>query len=45
MRDLRGHAFGRYIIYYRARRDELEIVRVVHSARDQQRAFLDDPDQ
>ena len=45
MRDLRGHAFGRYIISYRARRDELEIVRVVHGARDQQRAFLDDPDQ
>ncbi len=45
MRGLRGQAFGRYIIYYRVRADELEIVRVVHSARDQQRAFLHDTDQ
>lgn len=39
MRDLRGRAFGSYIIYYRMHAESLEILRVVHSARDQTKIF------
>ena len=39
MAGLRGRAFGSYIIYYRARHEVLEIVRVIHGARDQTKIF------
>lgn len=39
MPGLRGRAFGSYIIYYLARHEVLEIVRVIHGARDQAKIF------
>jgi toxin ParE1/3/4 len=32
--NLRAFTVGRYVIYYRPTADELEIIRVLHSARD-----------
>ena len=39
MAGLRGRAFGSYIIYYHVRPERLEIVRVIHGARDQAKIF------
>ena len=39
MPGLRGRAFGSYIVYYRMGCDSIEIIRVVHSARDQTKLF------
>jgi len=33
-KDIRSHAVDRYIIFYRAKADIVEVVRVMHSARD-----------
>jgi toxin ParE1/3/4 len=40
-RDLRSLPLGRYIIFYRPKPDAVEIVRVLHSARDAHAIFTD----
>jgi toxin ParE1/3/4 len=40
-RDLRSFAVGNYLIFYRDHPDRLEIVRVLHGARDIQSLFTD----
>lgn len=35
--DLRCHVYGNYLVYYRAIRGGVQIVRVLHGARDQRR--------
>lgn len=37
--DLRSVTEGNYVIFYRILGDDIEIVRVLHSSRDPQRAF------
>jgi toxin ParE1/3/4 len=37
--DVRRFATGSYLIYYRRRRNTIQIVRVAHAARDQRRLF------
>ncbi len=37
--DLRCHPFRRYVIYYLPLKDGIEVVRVLHSARDVDTAF------
>jgi toxin ParE1/3/4 len=39
IKGLRGLAYGRYVIFYRAIEDGAEIVRVLHGARDVRRAL------
>ncbi len=41
---LRSFPFGRYVIFYALSADEIDIVRVLHSARDIDSAF-DEPEQ
>ncbi len=41
---LLGRSYGRYIIYYRVIDGNLLVQRVVHGARDQRNAFLEDPE-
>jgi len=42
-KDLRSFPFGRYVIFYVAIKDGIDIVRVLHSARDIDIAFQDEP--
>ena len=37
--DLRGFPFGRYVILYRVLTEEVEIVTVIHGARDIENLF------
>ena len=37
--DLRSFAVGRYVIFYRATREGIEVVRVIHGMRDIDRIF------
>ena len=37
--DLRSHAIGRYVIFYRPSRDGIEVVRVLHGMRDIDQVF------
>lgn len=41
---LRSFAAGRYIIFYRVLAEEVEILRVIHSARDIERIFEEEQD-
>lgn len=42
-KDLRSFPFGRYMFFYVAIEDGIDIVRVLHSARDIDIAFQDEP--
>ena len=42
-RGLRSHPVGNYVIYYREMKGGIEIVRVLHGARDVPRAFEPSP--
>lgn len=41
--DLRSFAFGRYLIFYAPVHEGIDVVRVLHSARDVDAAFGDEP--
>ena len=41
--DLRSFPFGRYVIFYAPVDEGIDVVRVVHSARDVDAAFGDEP--
>ena len=43
-RGLRSYPVGRYVIYFRMRNSKLELVRVIHSARDLTEMFEPDSD-
>lgn len=40
---LRSFAFGRYVIFYTSLHDGIDVVRVLHSARDIDAAFGEEP--
>ncbi len=40
--DLRSFPFGRYVIFYTPVQDGIDVVRVLHSARDVDAAFCED---
>lgn len=41
--DLRSFPFGRYVIFYAPVDEGIDVVRVLHSARDVDAAFGDEP--
>ncbi|MBN8510525.1 MAG: type II toxin-antitoxin system RelE/ParE family toxin [Burkholderiales bacterium] len=41
--DLRSFPFGRYVVFYAPIDDGIDVVRVLHSARDVDAAFGDEP--
>jgi toxin ParE1/3/4 len=41
--DLRSFPFGRYVIFYTPIDDGIDVVRVLHSARDVDAVFADEP--
>lgn len=41
--DLRSFAFGRYVVFYAPVDDGIDVVRVLHSVRDVDAAFGDEP--
>ena len=41
--DLRSFPFGRYVIFYTPVQDGIDVVRVLHSARDVDAAFDEEP--
>lgn len=43
-KGLRSYPVGRYVIYFRMRNSKLELVRVIHSARDLTEMFEPDSD-
>lgn len=43
-KGLRSYPVGRYIIFFRMRDSKLELVRVIHSARDLDEVFEADPE-
>jgi toxin ParE1/3/4 len=42
--ELRSHPFGRYVIFYQPLSDGIDVVRVLHSARDIDAVFDSDSD-
>ena len=41
--DLRSFPFGRYVVFYAPIEDGIDVVRVLHSARDVDAVFADEP--